>query len=442
MISPFVVKINLNNGEYLLINTKNGSMIKVDSEALNKLETENPELDSNILPILKRSGFIVDKPDDEELEKYFNWLWDNIYSNNYHIIVVTYTCNLNCSYCYQRHIKRGRDLTKEHVDKIFETILKFDNGEVDNRKSKIRNIQLYGGEPLQKRLHEVIEYILDIGSSHKYKFIIMTNAIDLDYYLPLLESYRDSIALIQTTIDGPKEIHDSYRYKGAFEKTISNIEKVIEAGFGVDLRTNVSRENIKYLEELARFYSEKGWTNKENVRFYLAPVRDKFGPCYFNPNLSCDEILELFRNDLITKVFRIFSGVFVKFYEGIWIPQFYNCSAHYRQIFYDPYGDLYTCMSALRMKELSIGKYYPNFELNENFHLYRKRSIFSIEKCKNCELALICGGGCSYNAFLKTGDLTNPDCYSMKILKEKFFGLLKHSEVTEYYFRALTDDAR
>ncbi|WP_297435272.1 radical SAM protein [Thermococcus sp.] len=442
MISPFVVKINLGNGEYLLINTKNGSMIKVDSEALNELETEHPRLDNSILSILRQFGFIIDKFDNKELEEHFNWLWDNIYSNNYHIIVVTYTCNLNCSYCYQRHIKKRGDLTKEHVDKIFKAILKFDNGEVDNKKSKIRYIQLYGGEPLQKRLYGIVKHIFESGSLYGYKFIIMTNGIDLDYYLPLLESYRDSIALIQTTIDGPKEIHDSYRYKGAFERTISNIEKVIEAEFKVDLRTNVSRENIKYLGELARFYIKREWINKENVRFYLAPVRDKFGPCYFNPSLSCNEILDLFSNDLITKVFRIFDGIFAKFYDGVWIPQFYNCPAHYRQIFYDPYGDLYTCMSALRMKELSIGKYYPTFELNENFHLYRKRNIFSIEKCKNCELALICGGGCSYNAFLKTGDLTNPDCYSMEILKEKFFRLFKHPEVAKYYFRSLTDDAR
>lgn len=94
------------------------------------------------------------------------------------------------------------------MDKIFDAILTFDNGEVDDKKSKTRNIQLYGGEPLQKRLYEMIEYILEIGSSYGYRFIIMTNAIDLNHYLPLLESYRDLIALIQTTIDGPKEIHD------------------------------------------------------------------------------------------------------------------------------------------------------------------------------------------------------------------------------------------
>ncbi|HIH73456.1 MAG TPA: radical SAM protein [Thermococcaceae archaeon] len=410
-------------------------MIKVDSEALRELEKENPDLNDGVLFMLRNSGFLVDRPDKEELEEYFNWLWDNIYPNNYHIIVVTYTCNLNCSYCYQRNIKRERDLTKEQVDKIFEAILKFDNGEVDDKKSKTRNIQLYGGEPLQKRLYEMIEYILEIGSSYGYRFIIMTNAIDLNHYLPLLESYRDLIALIQTTIDGPKEIHDAYRYDGAFERTTSNIEKAIDAGFRVDLRTNVNKENYKCLEELAKFYIEKGWTNKENVRFYLAPVRGKFGPCYFNPDLSYDEILNLFKSELITKVFGIFNGLFVKFYEGIWIPQFYNCPAHYRQIFYDPYGDLYTCMSALRTKELRIGKYYPSLELNENFQLYRKRNIFNIEKCRTCEFALLCGGGCSYNAFLRAGNLTNPDCYSMEILKEKFFNLFQDRNVLYYYFR-------
>jgi len=119
MISPFVVKIKLCNDQYMLINTKNGSMIKVDSEALRELEKENPDLNDGVLFMLRNSGFLVDRPDKEELEEYFNWLWDNIYPNNYHIIVVTYTCNLNCSYCYQRNIKRERDLTKEQVEGVF-----------------------------------------------------------------------------------------------------------------------------------------------------------------------------------------------------------------------------------------------------------------------------------------------------------------------------------
>ncbi|EHR77629.1 hypothetical protein OCC_12631 [Thermococcus litoralis DSM 5473] len=63
MISPFVVKIKLCNDQYMLINTKNGSMIKVDSEALNELEKETPNLEDDILFILRQYGFITDEYD-------------------------------------------------------------------------------------------------------------------------------------------------------------------------------------------------------------------------------------------------------------------------------------------------------------------------------------------------------------------------------------------
>ncbi len=431
MISSFVVKIEIAKDRYLLINTKNGSIIRVDKDGLDAIQNET--LDTTTEKALRSAGFIVDTPDNSKVEEYFKTLQESVYSDNYHIAVVTYTCNLNCSYCYLRNRRFGADLTYEQIDSMFQAILALDNGEIDGNKSKIRNIQLYGGEPLQKRLMDKIKYILEKGSEENYKFLLFTNAMDLNHYIPLLESYQDSILLIQTTIDGPKEIHDQYRYSGSFDRVISNIELAIESGFNVVLRTNVGKSNIRHIERLAKFYTEKGWVNIPNIHFYLAPLRGEYGPCYFNPELSYEEILSLFKSNIIKSVFEIFDGLFVKFKAGAWIPQFYNCPAHYRQFFYDPYGDIYSCMSALRIRELSIGKYHPHLEFNKNFDKYKSRTIFNIDKCKKCEYALICGGGCSYNAYLKTGDLSNPDCYSMEILKEKFFKLFNDDDVVKYY---------
>jgi len=435
MISSFVVKIDVGDNQYVLINTKNGSIIRVDAEALNAMEHDPHSLGDNEVEALKSMGFLVDEPDQDEMRQYFESLWNSVYRNNYHIMVVTYTCNLNCSYCYLRDRRLGADMTHEQIDSAFDAILSFDEGKIDGKKSEMRNIQLYGGEPLQKRLHGKIEYILERGSDEGYSFLIFTNAMDLEHYMPLLTSYKDNIVFIQTTIDGPREVHDGYRYPGAFDRVISNIGLAIEEGFNVALRTNVGKQNLSTIVDLAKFYVDKGWVDLPNVYPYLAPIRDRWGPCYFNPELSYEEILSLFKNKLITSVFGLFDGIFVKFREGVWLPQFYNCAAHYRQLFYDPYGDMYSCMSALRIRDLSIGRYHPKLELNDNYFKYRARNIFTLEKCRTCQYALICGGGCSYNAYLKTGDLMNHDCYSMDVLKEKFFRLFRDDDVVSYYFK-------
>ena len=382
----------------------------------------------NILNILEKNDFLIYSENREEDSKeYFDHLWKKEYAYNYHIIIPTYTCNLNCSYCYQKHLrKKKKDLSHEEVDKIFEAIQKFDKGEIDNRESDLKLIQFYGGEPLQARLYDIIEYILEKGTDLGYKFAMLTNSIELDRFESLLEEYKSYITDIQTTLDGPKEIHDSFRHNGAFEKTIENIEEIIDLGIHVSFRTNIGPRNKKHLEDLAKFYIKKGWGRRKNVAIYLSVEREeRGGPCYYLPSLSHNELLKIFKDPLIRRVFRILPGFFRKFYErGHWIPQFYHCPAHYNQIFYDPYGDMYTCMNAIGIKDLSIGKYYPKFELNENFKKYRNRNIFNMEKCKSCQYRFICGGGCNFNSYLKTEDTSNPDCKTMENLKE-FFRLYK-----------------
>ena len=398
-------------------------------DLINKEKGKTRE-ERNILDILEKNDFLTYSENREEDSKeYFDHLWKKEYAYNYHIIIPTYTCNLNCSYCYQKHLrKKKKDLSYEQIDKIFEAIQKFDNGEIDNRKSDFKLIQFYGGEPLQARLYDIIEYILEKGTDLGYKFAVLTNSIELDRFEPLLEKYKNYITDIQTTLDGPKEIHDSFRYNGAFEKTIENMKKVIDLGIHVKFRTNVGQQNKEYIKDLANFYMKKGWDKNKNILRYLAVERDEAGgPCYYLPCLSHDELLKILNDSIIKNVFGILIGTLRKFYErGHWIPQFYHCPAHYNQIFYDPYGDMYTCMNAIGIKGLSIGKYYSKFELNENFDKYRNRNILNMEKCKNCQYRFICGGGCSFNSYLKTGDIFNPDCKTMENLKE-FFRLYKET---------------
>ena len=60
--------------------------------------------EKNILNFLEENRFLVSS--QENIKEYFDHLWEKEYAYNYHLIVLTYTCNLNCSYCYQKHLRK------------------------------------------------------------------------------------------------------------------------------------------------------------------------------------------------------------------------------------------------------------------------------------------------------------------------------------------------
>ncbi|MGC1119702.1 MAG: hypothetical protein WBA22_01295 [Candidatus Methanofastidiosia archaeon] len=72
-----------------------------------------------------------------------------------------------------------------------------------------------------------------------------------------------------------------------------------------------------------------------------------------------------------------------------------------------------------------------------------KRTVFTIEKCRSCEPAFLCGGGCAYDAYEKCETLSVPLCrHAESVLKEYIPFYYKHllekdfhsGELDEYHF--------
>src|SRR5680860_1922882 len=67
--------------------------------------------------------------------------------------------------------------------------------------------------------------------------------------------------------------------------------------------------------------------------------------------------------------------------------------------------------------EFKLGTYFPEFKLNNReVKQWQERSVLTIPECQDCEVSLICGGGCGAVAKDRLGKILAPDCHPIKEL--------------------------
>ena len=428
-VSSFLAKIKVNDGKYVLLNSRTGAVDIVDADVadfLSKLEEGQTvkSIDSKLIDMLKISECLTDKSSEEEKREATDFckrLYERISVTKSHIILLTYDCNLRCQYCWESALKkRGpewieKSLDESKVMKIFDAIRYF-----DCHSNKKNPIVLFGGEPFLPRNVEVVEQIFKIGSDYGYPFFVVTNGVTLGSYLGLLK--KIDVKGLQITLDGPREVHDKRRFKadgtGTFDEIVQNIEQARKIGLPLFIRVMVDPKNEKDIRKFANFLQANGWHEDRFVRAYLAPVFPHSGSsyCYANPReASITSLLSLVENPSVANVFernlKYFHPLEEVFYgTGDWFPLYYYCNAHYSQFFYDPHGDIYPCWLTLGEKRLAIGRYSPKLKMNKNFKSWQSRNVFNLPRCKNCRYALLCGGGCAYSVFEQKGTIMDSDC--------------------------------
>ncbi len=339
-------------------------------------------------------------------------------------IVVTYDCNLRCPYCYEVWVKKPETMNtvinEYKVDKAFEA-LEYLNKDCNREKPLV----ITGGEPLMKKNKDIVTHILEKGSDLGYTFTIFTNGVELNNFLSNLSSIP--LDHIKITIDGPSHLHDRRRVlkkgKGSFNIITKNIEEARKIGLPLVIRTNTDAEIFSHIHELASFFKEKGWTKDPHIRFSAAFVCEQD----FNFE-TADQKMEVYETimDILKKPelnffevspHRKLHSLFGE-HPKFW-PSFWNCNAVTNKYVCDPFGDIYPCRAMMGLKEQRIGVYIPELSFNENYKTWRNRTIFSLEECQGCNLALVCGGGCRYPSLLGEGGLFTPQCTALeKVIEE------------------------
>lgn len=416
-----LVKVGAN--EYLLFNQVTGNLALVDREVVDVLETPDNEGDP-VSFLLKEKGFLIEDDLVEDADYLCSVLKEKEESIMRHIIVVTYQCNLRCSYCYQDDVLsthppgwETRVLTRQLVDDLYDAILSAE----DILSHTGSYIVLYGGEPFLFQNREIVEYILKRGKDLGYTFRAITNGTQVEAFVEMFREY--DVRSLSITLDGPKDIHNSRRCKangeGTFDDIITNIEILLKNDIHTRIRTNIDEQNLEYIPQLLRFFEERGWTDNPYIDLLFAFTRQRYQrevqtiPQSYSEFLALLERLDVGKDPRYRDVILdLLSGTtLAKAVLGKVQPSgltYWQCPAIGHDLAYDPYGNIYVCQQVLGDEVHSVGRYSPTFELTKSFELWQDRTIFNMPQCLKCEYALLCGGGCPISAFNTTGTMMRP----------------------------------
>ncbi len=215
-------------------------------------------------------GAVIEKKESETLE---------------FILFPTEDCNLNCTYCYEKHEKI--ELKEPHYNLLLSLV----KNAIDVDKKKVISVCWFGGEPLLK-INDIVSFnrgIINEISNKDVTFVsgITTNGVLLNKttFNLLLDN---NITSYQITLDG--YTHDEQRkFKngaGSFNIILKNIldALTIKRDFKILLRVNITNKEFDFsFYDLFTEFSED-----KRLQFLIRPV-GKWGDEDFDLPIFTDQ---------------------------------------------------------------------------------------------------------------------------------------------------------
>jgi uncharacterized protein len=402
--------------DFIIVNVFSGNADIISKEEKNLL-CGNDYL--KLPPEYQQKGYLVD-PLDEQVNyrlKYIDFLEQREKEEIQVFFVPTYHCNFSCSYCYQsQYPALKQQLTPEVTDSFFSFI----NQQFAHRK---KYITLFGGEPLldSPGYKKSIEYFIESCKKQDLTLAIVTNGYSIDKYIDLLDN--TFVREIQVTLDGTGPMHDSRRKLGnngpTFHQIVRNIDTCLQKDIAINLRMVVDDENINELPALANFAIARGWTSHQ---LFKTQIGRNYELHYCQKgNTQLLDRLSLYTKllDLIVQYPQIlefhkpaFSVMkFLKENGNLPDPLFDSCPACKSEWAMDFTGSIYSCTATVGKPGERLGSFWPQMQLQEGkIKIWQQRDVLAIDQCSQCNMQLICGGGCGSIAANQSGSILSPDC--------------------------------
>ena len=253
-----IVSRALDSDQFFAVNLLSGNADLLSKEEANALL--NGEELSNSDSLVEK-GYLLESDNENKLyrNRYFDFIDQRDTEEVQLFFVPNYSCNFSCSYCYQdEYTNPGQSATTGLIDAFFDYI----KLEFANRR---KYLTIFGGEPLLNTPHQrsLITRLVERANEINLDICVVTNGYYLENYIDLLS--KGKIREIQITLDGTKKIHDQRRFlKGGsptFDPIVRGVDAALAAGFPINLRMVIDKQNIDNLPELASFAIEKGWAS-------------------------------------------------------------------------------------------------------------------------------------------------------------------------------------
>ena len=400
----------------LLFNSLYCGLCEIDDDFFSALKNlkENKELNSTESEIVEKAveaGFFVSDDEDELAFLQMLKLKEKFDEKTLLLTIApTLACNFECVYCYEDN-KRGV-MTQQICDELYSFIEK-----KANKLEKLR-ITWYGGEPLLARqiIYELSEKICTLCKEKNIIYtagIITNGSLIEEADIQLFRKYH--IEMIQITLDGPAQIHNSRRIcksiDNNFEIIVKKICLLLENNLNVHIRINVDKNNMQYMGELIHILSQK--LPNKNVHIGFARVSACTEACagISNNCFDVDEFSqEYFSLYELIKKYGFAVGTPLRYAN----PRLNYCGADtYNTLVIDSEGYLYKCWHDVGDENRSIGhvKNAGKAMLSAKTAKWVLNDAISRNKCRECKVLPLCMGGCPSACFFNKGE---PVCDEIK----------------------------
>lgn len=377
----------------VMINTMTEAVVVLSYEEYQKYKAISFCTDYNDKTIIQLYLLgVLTKDDDSELFKLDVIRNRSAFASNDAINITIYPtqeCNARCFYCFENGEKRT-PMSEETAAKVVEYISK--NVTADDEVV----FRWFGGEPLVA--DHIIDYITTQVDSFfhgklRYSSIVTTNGFNISDDLISRAKHKWHAKKFHVTIDGYGEEHNrrkNYYDKSidSYQKLLSDISKLIDAGIFVVCRFNLDKKNIGQLDEILQDLDRF----KNSNLFYIHTTTLRRPP---HAPLE-DYILAQdydWAYDLIWRKMYAYG-----FYDGIKhiLPLRLrgNCLACVmNEILINSDGNLFKCLQHTTEEAHKVGDCETGVVFNKNYLEWLDVSI-KRPQCKNCAYLPMCSGGC------------------------------------------------
>jgi uncharacterized protein len=321
-------------------------------------------------------------------------------------VVLNFDCNLGCKYCFEGARKGKFYLSDETADQFIDFVRRSDW----STKEAI-NITFYGGEPLLStdRIAGLSEEISSFAKQKnlKFSFSLVTNGTLLT---PDVVGRLAPLGLksAKVTLDGPKEVHDSFRPftsgKGSFDVIVRNIKDVCDLTV-VQIGGNYTKDHYREFPRLLDHLMDTGITPDKVSLIKFDPVVKENGKSALPDfNDGCSSLDEPW---LIDAALYLREEILRRGYRTAGITPSPCIIQMNSSLVVNYDGVLYKCPALIGRKNCSVGELKGGLIDCRTSH---SLEAWKNEECLACGYLPLCFGGCKYMLLLSTGGMNGVNC--------------------------------
>lgn len=329
---------------------------------------------------------------------------------------VSSTCNLSCTYCYNRDGNRIKSSDYISINTIYNILNSL-------RANNIKSIHFiwHGGEPLLRGIDFYNEF-MEIVNSKQYSELFISNSVMTNGMLindEWCKFFKKSNWKIGFSIDGPEQLHDMCRIKSDGSGTHANVISAKQLAEKYELHPgmiavltdhsiNYGAINLyNYLKDISKgFDISVGWNLNE-----------------MNENMNHEKVIS-FLKDMIDEWWRQDDpAIKIRYFTGLLNSVTggspHNCSFQNNcgsYIAIESNGDIYPCGKFAGLNEFCLGNINNNDMStalkSKEREYYLKNASHKSSDCIKCKWRNKCNNGCNYERYLGNGKFSekNPLC--------------------------------